>query len=140
MHRARLLLLTVPLLLAACGDDGDDPTIEEPSTTAATAPETQPPTTPPPPIPQADAQALVTQLLDAWQAGDQGSAYLLADAAAVTTLFAIPPEAPQPRGCNEPGANVNITCVYRISAGELQVRAAPRGDGYVVDFVFLGGA
>ena len=141
--------LALLLLAAACGaGDGDDATAGTAATSASsaaasTAPaSTAPAATAPaiaPPTPRASAREAVDVLLAAWRAGDRSAALTVADAAAVDALFAVAPETGEDRGCNEPppGVAASIYCTYRLDAGQLQVRAAPRDGGFVVDQVLF---
>ena len=136
----RRLLLAGLLLVAAC-DDGNgnsgDATSTAPSSTSTTV---APTTTLPPQTPLPSGQEAVDALLDRWRAGDRAGALLVASPSAVDALFAIVPEPASARGCNQGNVNVSISCVFRLSVGELQVRAAPTADGtgFLVDFVILG--
>jgi len=118
------------------------PTTSVPTTTTTTTAPTTTTTTTPPPVPRPSAREAVDYLLGAWRAGDRAGALTVAEPAAVDALFAIAPEPPESRGCNEPppGLGAPTYCVYRLNAGELQVRAAERDGGYVVDLVVLGSA
>ena len=82
----------------------------------------------------------VNALLSAWRAGDRAAALTVAEVAAVDALFAIAPEQGEDRGCNvpPPGVGASTYCTYRLAAGQLQVRAADRPGGFVVDQVILG--
>jgi hypothetical protein len=130
--------------LAACGGDDDTgviaPTVVTlPSTTATTA-RTAPPTTGGPLIPQspaADPGTAANALIAAWRDGNQLAALTIADQPAVDVLFAIPVEAPQARGCNQGGADPTY-CVYRLQAGELQLRVGRRASGWIVVGAILG--
>jgi hypothetical protein len=75
--------------------------------------------------------------MSAWQAGDAGFAALVADPPAVAALFAIPAESFEARGCNAGDADPTY-CVYRLDAGELQLRITRRGDGWIVAGAILG--
>lgn len=88
--------------------------------------------------PRPTARAAVDTLLLAWLSGDRALAADVADARAVDALFAIAPEQGEDRGCNDPPAGGPTYCVFRLQAGELQIRATPREGGFVVDFVILG--
>lgn len=146
MRRRRVLLATVTAALlplgAGCRDEGDDGGEPLATTTSAAPVATTTSVTAPaaPTAPQPTGEDAVGVLLDAWRAGDRPAALTVATATAVDALFAIAPETGQARGCNAPGANANISCVFRLDAGELQVRAVLTADGagYVVDFVILG--
>lgn len=131
-------------------DGGDDEaatstTATVPATTSSTS-TTLPPAPALPTAPQATGEDAVDVLLDAWRAGDRATALTVATTAAVDALFAVVPESGQARGCNVPGANAHVSCVYRLDVGELQVRAVPTtslpggeaSTGFVVDFVILG--
>jgi hypothetical protein len=130
------------LAIAACGGDSGQSTA---STTAApvattTSTPTTAATTTSVTVPQAPApsvQAAADALLGAWRAGNQLAALTAADKAAVDVLFAIPPETGEARGCNASGADPSY-CVYRLSAGELQLRVSKRGDGWIVSNAILG--
>jgi hypothetical protein len=50
------------------------------------------------------------------------------------------PGSPQNRGCNHPPADTPVLCVYRTAVGELQVRAQPRPDGWIVDQAIVSAA
>jgi hypothetical protein len=128
---------------AAAGAGGATTSSSGGATTTTAAPTTA--TTPAPTVPTTVAQvpqpsgpAAVDALLAAWRAGDRTAALTVADPAPVDTLFGIAPETGQARGCNSGAVNPTITCVFRLQAGELSVRATPRGGGFVVDFVILG--
>lgn len=147
MRRA-VLIAVVAVAACAGSDDAVQPTTTATnstipaavtSTTTTTAPTTTASTTPPP-TPRPSAREAVDYLLGAWRAGDRVGALTVAEPAAVDSLFAIPPETPESRGCNEPppGLGAPTYCVYRLNAGELQVRAAEREGGYIVDLVVLG--
>ncbi|MGH9137460.1 MAG: hypothetical protein ACRD0G_10495 [Acidimicrobiales bacterium] len=146
-RRPLVALLVLPLLIAAACDDGNDPALDTGTVSSTTLPDktaTNPasprPTSAPLQTPLPTGDEAVQALLGAWQAGDRAGALTVADPPAVDALFAIAPEAAQNRGCNAPGANPNVTCVFRLSVGELQVRAVPRDAGYIVDNVVLGAA
>lgn len=145
MRRALILLLVAA---AGCVSDDADDDAAPTSTTAivstsssSTTSTTEPPTTTtlPPPTPRATPTEAVDYLLGAWQAGDRPGALTVAEPDAVDALFAIPAEQPEARGCNEPppGFGAPTYCVYRLVAGELQVRAAEVEGGFVVDQVVL---
>lgn len=135
----RLLPLAVALVaVVGCAGSGSDtasPTTAERSTTTTDPPTT---TTTVVQVPQATAAAAVDSVMAAWRAGDRRAALVVADVDAVDALFAIAPEAGQRHSCNRPGANVRITCGFRLTVGELTVRASPRGDGFIIDQVILG--
>jgi len=140
----RHLLLALPLLVTGCADDEDvaPPTTDAPTTQPATTTTLATTTTPTTELqartPRATAREAVDVLLLAWGAGDRDLAADVADQRAVDALFAVAPEPPEDRGCNEPPAGGATYCVFRLVAGELQIRATPRGGGFVVDFVILG--
>lgn len=143
MRRSTLLFAIV--LVAACsgGDDGAVTTTSPGSSSSASTTTAAPATTSstlPPQTPLASGEEAVGALLAAWQAGDRAAALLVASAPAVDTLFAIVPEPAAARGCNQGNINVTISCVFGLSVGTLQVRAAPTADGtgFLVDFVILG--
>jgi hypothetical protein len=47
----------------------------------------------------------------------------------------------QNRGCNQPPLEDSpVLCVYKTSIGELQVRAQPRPDGWIIDQAILSAA
>lgn len=132
------------VLIGGCSDEGGDEgatgdTASVGATTSTTVPATVT-TVAPVQTPLPSGQEAVDALLGAWRAGDRPAALTVASVEAVDALFAIVPETGQARGCNGGDANPNIQCVYRLDAGELQVRAAPTADGsgYLVDFVILG--
>jgi hypothetical protein len=133
-------------LTGACSDSGGGATVgpqtvvtqtattgvvTTPTTVATTTSVTIPQTPQPTPAAAADG------LLNAWRAGNGLAALTVADKAAVDVVFAIPPEAGQSRGCNSSGADPSY-CVYRLSAGELQLRVSKRGDGWIVSGAILG--
>jgi hypothetical protein len=141
----RRLLLALPLLVTGCADDDGAapastaaPPTTQTTTTTSVATSTTPSTEAQARTPRPTAREAVDALLLAWRAGDRDLAADVADQRAVETLFAIAPEAPEDRGCNDPPAGGATYCVYRLDAGELQVRATPRGGGFVVDVVILG--
>jgi hypothetical protein len=128
--------------ISACGGDTGPGTA--PTTAATVASTTSTPTTAATTtsvsVPQAPAptvQAAADALLGAWRAGNHLAALTAADKAAVDVLFAIPPEAGEARGCNASGADPSY-CVYRLSAGELQLKVSKRGDGWIVSGAILG--
>jgi hypothetical protein len=108
------------------------------STTTTAAPTTT--TAPVVQVPQPTGRDAVDALLGDWQAGDRAAALAVADPTAVDALFAVPVAPTEDRGCTQPGANPNVQCVFRLPAGELQVRAVPRAGGFVVDLVILSPA
>jgi hypothetical protein len=136
-------------LTAGCGggDDAAEPAVTTVATVATTAAPastttstTTPPTTAPPPLPRPTAREAVDALLGAWRAGDRAGALTAAEVAAVDAIFTVAPERGEDRGCNEPppGLGAPTYCVFRLDAGELQVRAVERPGGFVVDQVILG--
>lgn len=141
MRRLWVGLVLVAATVGACSSEGGD---SSSATTAAVPVTTAAPTTSttaaPVQTPLPTGEEAVDALLAAWRNGDRPAALAVASITAVDALFAIAPETGQARGCNAGGVNVNIQCVYRLDAGELQVRAAPNADGsgYLVDFVILG--
>jgi hypothetical protein len=144
MERVLVALAATMVLLGACADEGGggDATgaTRAPVSTAVPAAPTTATTVAPPLTPLPTGEEAVDALLERWRAGDRPGALQVASATAVDALFAIAPETGQARGCNAGGANINVSCVFRLGAGELQVRAAPTADGagFVVDFVILG--
>ncbi|MEY2453265.1 MAG: hypothetical protein QOD92_2839 [Acidimicrobiaceae bacterium] len=70
----------------------------------------------------------------AWRNGDRAAALTIALPAAVDAVFnAGEPGSPQNRGCNRPPPDSPVLCVYKTAIGELQVRAQPQPDGWIVD-------
>lgn len=138
-----LLVLAAAGVAGACGGDGGRGAGDGASTTAAPATTVAPTTSTtaaPPSEPRATGREAIDALLERWRAGDRAGALAVAAPDAVEALFAVPPEPGQARGCNDAGPNVTVQCVFRLGAGELQVRAAPTPDGagFLVDLVILG--
>ena len=138
---SRFLSIAAPLVavcaLVACSSDST-PKASASSSSAATTTTSTATTAPPPttnPIVPADsAQNAVTAFVNAWRNGDQAAAAAIAVPAAVQAVFAAgEPGRVENRGCNSPPVNGPVLCVYRTAAGELQVRAQPRPDGWFVD-------
>lgn len=145
--RRRILVTTLvgAAFLGACTDDNggaivgaEDLPAATTSTTAVPVTTTTSTTLPQTPLPT--GREAIDAVLAAWQAGDPVAASLVASPEAVAALFAIAPEPAEDRGCNTGNVQVNVQCVFRLSVGELQVRAAPTADGsgFLVDFVILG--
>ena len=125
----------------ACSSDAaprsDVSASSAPPTTAArtTTPETVPLS------PVESPQAAATMFVNAWRDGNVLAALTIALPAAVDAVFAAgEPGSLENRGCNHPPADSPVYCVYRTKVGELQVRARPRPDGWIVDQAILSDA
>lgn len=141
--------MTLLASAVACGDDDGGagevpppttaaPTTVVETTTTVRATTSTPTTEAQARTPRSTAREAIDTLLLAWQAGDRQLAADVADARAVDALFAIAFEEREDRGCNDPPEGGATYCVFRLDAGELQIRAAARDGGFVVDFVILG--
>jgi hypothetical protein len=133
---AALTLLAIP----ACGSSGSGAAVDTTATTTApTTTTTVPPstTTTVPPQPQATPAAAAARLIDAWHAGDRVTGLAVASPTAVDVVFGIPPGTMQARGCNQSGVSPSY-CVYRTSAGELQLKLTNDGPGWLVADAILG--
>jgi hypothetical protein len=145
--RTRALTVALALLAAGCGDE-DEPaattststtttTTTATTTTSTTAAPTTTTTLPLPAAPRPTPREAVDAFLGSWRFGDRAGALAVAEPDAVEVLFAVPPEAPEDRGCNEPPPGSPTACVFRLAAGELQVRTAEIPGGFIVDFAIL---
>jgi hypothetical protein len=102
-----------------------------PTTTTTT---TAPTTTTVALSPAGSPQEAATAFVNAWHAGDRAAALAIALPEAVDAVFnAGDPGSLQNRGCNRPPGDSPVLCVYKTNIGELQVRAQPRPDGWIVD-------
>ncbi|MEY2422198.1 MAG: hypothetical protein QOI95_2265 [Acidimicrobiaceae bacterium] len=109
-----------------------------PTTTTTTAPTT---TTTVPLSPAGSPQEAATTFVNAWRNADRDAALTIALPTAVDAVFAAgEPGSPQNRGCNHPPADTPVLCVYKTAVGELQVRAQPRPDGWIVDQAIVSAA
>jgi hypothetical protein len=91
--------------------------------------------------PAGSPQEAATAFVNAWRAGDRDAALAIALPSAVDSVFtAGEPGSLQNRGCNRPPADTPVLCVYRTNVGELQVRAQPRPDGWIVDQAIISAA
>jgi hypothetical protein len=137
MHRvaAVFIVATLTLVVVGCGDASKPSTLSSSSAPTTTTTTTVPTTTAPPPPsePQSSPQAAATELMNAWRNGDRDAALSVALPSAVDELFAAgEPGSTQNRGCQSE-VQPNPQCVYRTSLGELQIRTASQGDGWIVD-------
>ena len=84
--------------------------------------------------PAGSASAAAKSFIDAWRNEDRDAALTIAVASAVDEAFASgEPGSVENRGCNEPPPGSPVLCVYRTAVGEVQLRVAPRPDGWFVD-------
>jgi hypothetical protein len=110
-----------------------------PTTTTTTAPTTT--TTTVLLTPAASPQEATTAFVNAWRAGDRDAALAIALPTAVDAVFSAgAPGSLQNRGCNRPPADTPVLCVYKTDVGELQLRAQPGTDGWIVDQAILSAA
>lgn len=108
-----------------------------PTTTTTTAPTT----TTIPLVPASSGQEAATTFVNAWRAGDRDAALTIAVVAAVDAVFgAGEPGFLENRGCNRPPADSPVLCAYRTGVGELQVRAQPSPEGWIVDQAIVSAA
>jgi hypothetical protein len=124
--------------LAFIGCSADSSTIDahssEPPTSTTTTTTTAPTTTTVALSPAGSPQEAATAFVNAWHAGDRAAALAIALPEAVDAVFnAGDPGSLQNRGCNRPPGDSPVLCVYKTNIGELQVRAQPRPDGWIVD-------
>jgi hypothetical protein len=90
--------------------------------------------------PAGSPQEAVNTFVTAWHAGDRDTALTIALPAAVDAVFAAgDPGSLQNRGCNHP-VDGPVLCVYKTAVGELQVRAQPQVDGWIVDQAIISPA
>ena len=137
----RAAVVVGALAFIACGSDAaprsDAASSSAPPTT--TAPTTTPETVPL--SPAESAQVAATTFVNAWRDGNRLAALTIALPAAVDAVFAAgEPGSLENRGCNRPPMDSPVYCVYRTTIGELQVRAQPGPDGWIVDQAILSDA
>jgi len=132
--------------LAFIGCSSDSPTAidhssEPPTTTTTSTATTAPTTTTVALAPAGSPQEAATAFVNAWHAGDRAAALAIALPEAVDAVFnAGDPGSLQNRGCNHPPGDSPVLCVYKTNIGELQVRAQPRPDGWIVDQAIVSAA
>jgi hypothetical protein len=136
-RRAPVVAGALALVLLACSSD-DKPAALGTATSVTSSPaETTSSSSVPATVPKSPAsspQEAATTFLDAWRDGNQLAALTIAEQAAVDTVFAAgAPGRVQSRGCNSPPPDSPVLCVYRTDVGEVQVRAQPVPDGWIVD-------
>jgi hypothetical protein len=140
IRRAAMVVGAVALI--GCSSDAaprSDPSPSSAPTTTTTVATTAPTTVPL--SPAGSPQEAATTFVNAWRNGDRDAALTVALPAAVDAVFAAgEPGSPQNRGCNHPPADTPVLCVYRTAVGELQVRAQPRPDGWIVDQAIVSAA
>jgi hypothetical protein len=148
MRGMRLLLVASVVGAGACSSGSGDAAVTT-TTVPPTVLTTQPPSTPTSPatlsttsstvaqVPRPSPLEAATALLDAWRAADRIAALSVADLVAVDTMFFIPVQPAESRGCNQ-GATDPTYCVYRLEAGELQLKVGKAGEGWLVRGVILG--
>jgi hypothetical protein len=132
----RVAVAVCALAFIGCSADSstiDDHSSEPPTSTTTTA-TTAPTTTTVALSPAGSPQEAATAFVNAWHAGDRAAALAIALREAVDAVFnAGDPGSLQNRGCNHPPGDSPVLCVYKTNIGELQVRAQPRPDGWIVD-------
>jgi hypothetical protein len=133
IRRAALVLCA----LAFIGCSSDDPPRADSSSSPApttTTTTTTPTTTTVALSPAASPQDAATAVGKAWRGGDRDTALTIAVVAAVDAVFAAgEPGSLEQRGCNRPPPDTPVLCVYRTRVGELQLRAQPYADGWIID-------
>ena len=111
---------------------------------SSAGPTTAAPTTTPETVPLSPAespQAAATTFVNAWRDGNKLAALTIGLPAAVDAVFAAgEPGSLQNRGCNRPPVDTPVLCVYKTDVGELQVRAQPGPEGWIVDQAILSEA
>src|SRR4051812_16347083 len=132
IRRAALLLCALAFI--GCGTD--DPPNAAGSSSAApttTTTTTAPTTTTVPLSPAGSPEDAASAFVNAWRSGDRDTALTIAMVAAVDAVFAAgEPGSLEQRGCNRPPPDTPVLCVYRTRVGELQVRAQPYADGWII--------
>jgi hypothetical protein len=130
--------LAVLFALSACSDSNS--ATKRSSASASSAPDTTTTTAPTTTTtvalsPAGSAQDAATTFVTAWRNGDRATALSIALPTAVDAVFnAGDPGSLQNRGCNHPPSpDSPVLCVYKSNVGEVQVRSAPRPDGWIVD-------
>ena len=133
IRRAAVVVVVGVTIIVACSSDSTtivDRSSDPPTTTTTT---TAPTTTTVALSPAGSPQEAATTFVNAWHAGDRDTALTIALPAAVDAVFtAGDPGSLQNRGCNHP-VDGPVLCVYKTNVGELQVRAQPRPDGWIID-------
>jgi hypothetical protein len=131
----RAAVVTCAVALLGCSADSA-PTAASSSSSALTTTTTAPSTTTTT-VPLAAAgspQEAATTFVTAWRNGDRETALTIAVPAAVDAVFSAgEPGSLENRGCNRPPADSPVLCVYRTAVGELQVRAQPQPNGWIID-------
>jgi len=137
MFRRVVAVTAAVTVVAACSGGSGAATTTTTTTTTSTTTTSTTTTTEPvtvPLSPAASAREAATRFVGAWSDGNRLAAQAIAVPAAVDAVFSAgDPGSLQNRGCNSPPADSPVLCVYRTAVGELQVRATPGPDGWIID-------
>ena len=140
MRRAAAVLCAVVCI--GCSSDTTPSSASSSSAAPTTTTTTAAPTTTTLPLsPASSPQEAATSFVNAWRAGDRDAALTIAVVAAVDAVFAAgEPGFLENRACNRPPVDSPVLCVYRTGVGELQVRAQPSADGWIIDQAIVSAA